>query len=500
MAQIFISYKREDRARAKVLATALIAKGYDVWWDVELLPGQDFYDEINNVIKNAKATIVLWSDRAVESRPVRSEAALANSIETLIPARIDNVMPPLPFNALHTIELTGWKGDETNSEFQNLLQAIDLKVGAPAKAERSESLVEDEIEVAEDTWKIVWSSVRDLQPESAIEYKHFISKYRETADAEIISLAERRIEHLSRRKPIDGLRWLGGAIVGAVALIATVLQIHSTFNNPEPDAVQIVKDIPEVVETVTIDQDNEAFEKAKNDGRVRAYGSYVKAWAEGKYLKEADAGAWASAERQNSILAYKAYLKYFPQGENIDGAIMRLEQAEKEAKRKEVDTWASIIIENLTVLSLKDFVKAYPSSPYTEIATNLIEVMEAPQERPDSCKEKLRQDTINYSLGTSISQNTRNSVLRLMDAGQFCDVTNIYIIGYTDANGNEDAELAESKRFATDVLNELIRQGVNRNVIFVQGRGSSGSSANYENDAQRVLDRRAEVYILLGSI
>ena len=61
MADVFISYKREERDVAENLARALTAQGYSVWWDVDLLPGDRFANEIEAVIKRAKAVIVLWS-------------------------------------------------------------------------------------------------------------------------------------------------------------------------------------------------------------------------------------------------------------------------------------------------------------------------------------------------------------------------------------------------------------------------------------------------------
>lgn len=340
MAQIFISYKREDRSRAKVLATVLIAKGYDVWWDVELLPGQDFYDEINKVIKNAKATIVLWSELAIDSRPVRSEAALADSVGTLIPARIDPVIPPLPFNAQHTIELSGWDGDDDDSEFQNLMKAIAVKAGPPTRLEKPESVVEDEIETAEDTWKILWASVRDLQPESIAEYKHFIRKCANQADKEIIALAERRIAHLSRKKPVDSVKWIVGAVISSLALIATILQIQSAVNSPKPSEIlEVVDATAPVVEApgdLTIDHslEDEAFNNAKKDGRVSAFGKYVQTYPNGLHAKSADQGAWASASRQDSIEAYEAYQKYFPNGASDTQARQKIAALQNRAKRE----------------------------------------------------------------------------------------------------------------------------------------------------------------------
>jgi len=58
-------------------------------------------------------------------------------------------------------------------------------------------------------------------------------------------------------------------------------------------------------------QDDAAFRKAKSDGRVRAFGKYAKDFPNGYHIKAADEGAWNSANKQNTIEAYEAYLNYF---------------------------------------------------------------------------------------------------------------------------------------------------------------------------------------------
>ncbi|MXO57952.1 TIR domain-containing protein [Altererythrobacter salegens] len=39
---IFLSYNREDVARAKLFAGALEAEGYTVWWDATLRSGENY--------------------------------------------------------------------------------------------------------------------------------------------------------------------------------------------------------------------------------------------------------------------------------------------------------------------------------------------------------------------------------------------------------------------------------------------------------------------------
>ena len=81
MIDVFISYKRDDRDDARAIAETLVADGYEVWWDILLLPGDRFRDEIVTVLEEAKAVVVLWSKEALKSDFVVDEAQLANEAE-----------------------------------------------------------------------------------------------------------------------------------------------------------------------------------------------------------------------------------------------------------------------------------------------------------------------------------------------------------------------------------------------------------------------------------
>ena len=98
MSEIFISYKREERDKAHSIAEALAKRGFSVWWDIDLLPGDRFADEISAVIDNAKSAVVLWSDAATNSDFVRAEALRAFNRDILIPVRLDDCKLPLPFD------------------------------------------------------------------------------------------------------------------------------------------------------------------------------------------------------------------------------------------------------------------------------------------------------------------------------------------------------------------------------------------------------------------
>ena len=105
MADVFLSYAREDLDRAKRVAAALEKAGLAVWWDRNLGGGSDYSREIELALKSAAAVVVLWSKGSVDSSWVRDEAAKGRDTGRLIPATIDGTEPPLGFGQLHTIDL-----------------------------------------------------------------------------------------------------------------------------------------------------------------------------------------------------------------------------------------------------------------------------------------------------------------------------------------------------------------------------------------------------------
>ncbi|MGH9195289.1 MAG: TIR domain-containing protein [Acidimicrobiia bacterium] len=129
MADVFISYAREDRARAKRLADALEARGLSVWWDREILAGQAFDEVIEAELHKAETVVVLWSMHSVASEWVKNEAAEAEERGTLVPARIDAVKPPLQFRRKQTVDLIDWEDEPDHPELDALCRGISAHLG-----------------------------------------------------------------------------------------------------------------------------------------------------------------------------------------------------------------------------------------------------------------------------------------------------------------------------------------------------------------------------------
>jgi ankyrin repeat protein len=124
MSDVFISYANEDRERAHMLAGALEAHGWSVWWDRKILAGQTFDKMIESELETAGAIVVLWSKTSIVSEWVRNEATVGAERGVLVPALIDAVKLPLEFRRKQTADLTRWDGDPSHEGFQALCRGL----------------------------------------------------------------------------------------------------------------------------------------------------------------------------------------------------------------------------------------------------------------------------------------------------------------------------------------------------------------------------------------
>lgn len=133
MADIFISYKREDQeehGRVRPIAEALSAEGYDVFYDVQVPPGSSWESVLQSKINAARAVVVLWSQASVDSDWVKEEAEMAKNAGKLIPVFLDPVQPPFGFARIEGANLSDWNGDLDNIEWKNLVGAIKARIGS----------------------------------------------------------------------------------------------------------------------------------------------------------------------------------------------------------------------------------------------------------------------------------------------------------------------------------------------------------------------------------
>src|SRR5262245_25886049 len=85
MANVFISYAAEDRARIEPLAHAFEAAGLSVWWDRRIETGSSFDVVIERELDAAGCVVVVWSKHSVDSEWVRNEATEGSERAVLVP-------------------------------------------------------------------------------------------------------------------------------------------------------------------------------------------------------------------------------------------------------------------------------------------------------------------------------------------------------------------------------------------------------------------------------
>ena len=124
MANIFLSYSRDDRPRAQIIAEALEAEGLKVWWDKVLRAGQTYDEVTENMLREADVVVVLWSETSVKSKWVRAEATLGQRHCELIPVMIEAAERPIMFELIQTADLIDWAGDRSDEHWINFVADI----------------------------------------------------------------------------------------------------------------------------------------------------------------------------------------------------------------------------------------------------------------------------------------------------------------------------------------------------------------------------------------
>lgn len=143
MADVFVSYARQNRPRVAEISGALEAGGYSLWWDRQIASGADYGILIEREIEAAHCVVVAWSAAARQSLWVRAEANEALDSGKLVQISLDEARLPLPFTMLHFLDFSGWRGErdcapwtDLDARVSGLLRGETIDA-APAVTERA---------------------------------------------------------------------------------------------------------------------------------------------------------------------------------------------------------------------------------------------------------------------------------------------------------------------------------------------------------------------------
>lgn len=147
MSDIFISYSKKDRDRAKTLAGALEAMGWSVFWDRKIPAGLTWRQFIGKELAEARCIVVIWSQASVGSEWVLEEAEIGKKKNILIPAFVEAVEPPFGFAALQGADFSTWDGNADASTFRQFVTDMERIIGPPpSQVEEEEATAKDRVE------------------------------------------------------------------------------------------------------------------------------------------------------------------------------------------------------------------------------------------------------------------------------------------------------------------------------------------------------------------
>lgn len=195
MPDVFISYNREDRETAGLVANALVAEGFTVWWDAALRAGETYDEVTEQNLRSAGAVVVLWSKRSANSKWVRAEATVGERSSTLVPALIEDCERPIRFELVQTADLRHWRGDRADTHWRAFMQdvrtAVQRRTSEPLPDKKPTGSSQDvTIETS------FWDSIKNGTDPS--DFEAYLKRY---PNGFFASIAQRRLSALTQPSP-----------------------------------------------------------------------------------------------------------------------------------------------------------------------------------------------------------------------------------------------------------------------------------------------------------
>lgn len=191
MADVFISYKSEDRTAAKLFAEALMAEGVSVWWDPVLRTGETYDEVIERNLREAALVVVLWSPRSVKSKWVRAEATIGERKGGLLPVLIEACDRPIAFELVQTANLAGWAGGRDDARWADFMADLRAALSTRAAAVGAHTAPPPPDPLTIET--LFWSSIKDGG--DTADYESYLQRYPHGQFAELARARLARSAH-----------------------------------------------------------------------------------------------------------------------------------------------------------------------------------------------------------------------------------------------------------------------------------------------------------------
>lgn len=125
LADIFFSYSQVDREVVGGIVGRLEQRGFSIWWDGKIPPGEDFRAFIDRKLNEAPAICVVWSAESVQSRWVAEEAEEGVRRGNLIPIAVDAADIPRGFRGFQAAQLQhSAPAVQYEQEFEKLVKRL----------------------------------------------------------------------------------------------------------------------------------------------------------------------------------------------------------------------------------------------------------------------------------------------------------------------------------------------------------------------------------------
>jgi len=116
------------------------------------------------------------------------------------------------------------------------------------------------------------------------------------------------------------------------------------------------------------------------------------------------------------------------------------------------------------------------------------------------CNSEYSYETVYFNHDSSSRGSYETQVQNVANSINACGGSDVQIVCHTDTSGSAAYNLGLSKRRANDALEELVRQGVSRNLISSEGQGETNPFIDSGDGVREQLNRRTEVLLTLGNI